>query len=122
MMSKHGLQLGAVALGLAASSGLATSARADQAIVVGINRYPNLETKWQLEGCVNDAKDVASVLERYGFKVKVLTDDQASREGLLKVLRAAKRRVRDDERFVFYFAGHGSRTDDDRAALCPADT
>lgn len=77
---------------------------ADQAVVVGIDQYPSLRPEARLAGCVNDARLMASRLERAGFGVTLLTDAQASREAVLQALGSA----RDGGRFVFYFSGHGT--------------
>src|SRR5262249_6348424 len=55
------------------------------ALVVGVNDYREVR---KLHGCTNDAKNIRELLvTRYGFppgNVKVLTDGDATREGILK--------------------------------------
>lgn len=86
---------------------LPTGARADRAIVVGINQYPGLKDA-NLDGCVNDAQAMADALRRYQFDVTLLTDEKATHAGILAALRGAKETIKPEERFVFYFAGHGA--------------
>jgi hypothetical protein len=86
------------------ASGLA---RADHAVVVGVQKYPNLPTAGTLEGCVNDAKAMAAALQALGFKVKLLTNQDATQKNVMAAIADAAARVDSTERFVFYFAGHG---------------
>lgn len=82
-----------------------------KAFVVGLNHYTHLPP---LNGCVNDARSVASLLEKNGdgsdnFDVKLLTSENANtavtRGELMdgvKELFAGKSDIA-----LFYFAGHG---------------
>jgi selenocysteine lyase/cysteine desulfurase len=55
---------------------------AQKALCVGINEFASLpQTSW-LNGCVNDAKDVAAAVRKYGFTARtttVLTDADATK-------------------------------------------
>jgi len=105
---------------LAVSAWCAPAAGADQAVVVGVNRYPNLEGA-DLRGCVNDAQEMAQYLRAKGFQVVDLHDTQASKRGILDAI--ARVRINPNERFVFFFAGHGTdTTEGDKAALLPNDS
>ena len=95
------------------------------ALIVGINQwvYPRMPP---LEGCVNDALLMASVLksrfEMDDEQLVVLTDQTATRAGITAAFRThlidrAKqwRAALSDESppaFLFHFAGHGSRATD----------
>lgn len=107
---------------LAAAAALApAAARADRALLVGVNQYPNLKGA-TLEGCVGDAQSMAQALRAYGFQVTVISDQQATRQGILNALATMKNQVKPNERFVFFFAGHGTdQTEGDKAALLPTD-
>jgi hypothetical protein len=83
------------------------AAHADHALVVGVDKYKNISGH-DLDGCVSDAKGVAERLAALGFQVTLLTDGQASREGILAALARMAAANKANERFVFYFAGHGS--------------
>jgi hypothetical protein len=82
-----------------------------KALVVGVNYYPNSSP---LYGCVNDAYEVKSVLERNGdgsvnFDVKLMTADSAKdsidrgnlKDSIEELFKT------DAETALFYFAGHG---------------
>lgn len=102
-------------LGLAANG-----ARADRAVVVGVQQYPNLpERANQLQGCVNDAKAMKAALERYRFAVTLLVNEEATKRGILAALKKEAGLIKPNERFVFYFAGHG--TDAPKPSLLPQD-
>lgn len=79
------------------------------ALVVGINRYKNASP---LDFACNDACGFAETLKReFDFpdeNVSVLTDDEATRAGILKAFAEfANGEIKDDDRLVFFFAGHG---------------
>ncbi|RYG32568.1 caspase family protein [bacterium] len=97
---------------------LGATASADQALVVGIQEYRPLVAASTLGGCVNDANGMADKLKKDGFTVKVLLNADASRTGILGELERLSTVVKPDERFVFYFAGHGRS--DPHYALMPS--
>jgi hypothetical protein len=114
------LRRAACCAGLAAAV-LPAAARADKAIVVGVNQYPGLKNA-NLAGCVSDAKSMAALLVDYGFQVRTLTDTQATKQGIMNALAAMKAQCKPNEKFVFFFAGHGTDTTvGDKAALLPND-
>jgi hypothetical protein len=82
---------------------------ADRAVVCGVQKYPNLDpSASNLEGCLNDAMSMADVLQRrYQFQVKLLVNEQATKQGILNAIAEVAANIRPDERFVFFFAGHG---------------
>ncbi|MDX2066767.1 MAG: caspase family protein [Fimbriimonadaceae bacterium] len=92
------------------------AAQADTAIVVGVNKYPLLGDNATLNGCVTDANNMAAKLKSLGFKVIQLTDGEATRAGILDAIKAAQGQG-DHGRFVFYFAGHGSKDLSGRASV-----
>lgn len=75
------------------------------AVIIGIDKYE----KWpSLEYAVNDAKLVEKKLMDLGFRTVVLTDEQATRSKILKVLdEDLPWQVGKDDRVVIFFAGHG---------------
>lgn len=82
-----------------------------RALVVGIDYYPHAGT---LYGCVNDAHEVKSVLERHGdgsvnFDVKLLTGTGKDQSIDRKMLKSHVEKLFADEpdTALFYFAGHG---------------
>ena len=79
-----------------------------KALVVGINNYasPN-----QLPSCVNDANTIAALL-KHSFvfdDIAVLTDEQATKTGLVSGLKVLFQNVGPADRLVFFFSGHGYR-------------
>ena len=92
---------------------------ADYAVVVGVQQYAPLVAASTLQGCINDAQGISDALKGHGFRVTLLTDATATRKGILDSLAAAKSTVKSNERFVFYFAGHGRKAP--RFALMPSD-
>ncbi|MDF2441274.1 MAG: hypothetical protein JWN98_2258, partial [Abditibacteriota bacterium] len=98
----------------------AHAARADQALVIGINHYPGY-TDMDLSGPLNDAMAMSRVLKRQGFAVTMLTDQQATRDGVLQALQTLRSQIQPHERLVFYFSGHGARDARARTSLLPHD-
>src|SRR5436853_5987474 len=83
------VQTWATALAIVAGALLAGGARADTAVVVGVNHYGMLQHA-DLKGCVNDAHAVADGLRKYGFRVVVLADGQATKQGVLGAISQLK--------------------------------
>ena len=87
-----------------------------RALLIGINRYPNLSTFAQLEGCVNDARLVAGLLRSsFGFPaedVTVLTDEAATRDGILAAMETIVAAAGENDVVVMFYAGHGSQMSD----------
>jgi len=86
------------------------------ALLVGIDRYPKLDSRRQLGGCSNDVQILKDALQRrFGFRddrIQVLLNEQATREAILGALEALVDRVGEDEIVVFHFSGHGSKRRD----------
>ncbi|HEV7506951.1 MAG TPA: caspase family protein [Thermoanaerobaculia bacterium] len=86
------------------------------ALLVGIDRYPKLDSRRQLGGCSNDVhilKD--ALLRRFGFpedQIQVLLNEQATRTAMLGALKSLVEKVGKDEIVVFHFSGHGSKRRD----------
>jgi uncharacterized caspase-like protein len=81
------------------------------AVIIGIDRYPNLPPDRQLTYAVSDAKAVERLLRsKYLFNdVYTLYNEEASRSNITDVLLNKLSGVsRDDAVFVFY-AGHGGQ-------------
>ena len=96
-------------------------AHADHALVIGVNEYPKLATGSNLEGCVNDANTMETSLKAHGFQVTLLTNEGATHAAVLVALDRMKRASTPAERFVFYFAGHGTIASDGSSALLAHD-
>lgn len=86
------------------------------ALLIGINRYPNFAPRGQLSGCINDVEVMRQVLlNSFNFPenhVAVLTDEQASQEGIRAAMRELVQRVGQDDVVIFHYSGHGSQMTD----------
>ncbi len=73
------------------------------ALVIGNNNYRHLR---QLRTAVNDAREIARILEsNYGFRVTLLLD--ADRYQTLSALNELRERLTDKDNLLIYYAGHG---------------
>jgi len=73
------------------------------ALVIGNNEYRHLP---KLETAVNDAREIAEVLEdRYGFQVKLLED--ATAYDIFSALSLFRENLSERDNFILYYAGHG---------------
>jgi regulator of replication initiation timing len=73
------------------------------ALVIGNNDYRHLK---RLRTAVNDAREVARVLERrYGFTVTLLVN--ATRYEVLSVLNQLRESLTEKDNLLVYYAGHG---------------
>lgn len=75
------------------------------AIVIGIDRYENLESHKQLRNAVNDARAAARAFEQLGFQVTKLEN-----VGRLEIARVWGRflgRIDAGDIAAFHFSGHG---------------
>ena len=92
------------------------------ALVVGIDNYQ----LWpHLEYAVEDARQVAALLRDRGFQLQVLTNENATRENILRKLGAIEKSAEVDSRVVIYYAGHGQTEDlpggGERGYIVPVD-
>ena len=80
------------------------------ALVVGINDYQN-ENILNLRYAVEDALSIKNMLiNQYGFprkNVRYLIDQEATRSNILKAMSNLTEAAGENDRVVFYFAGHG---------------
>ncbi|MES2461790.1 MAG: caspase family protein [Armatimonadota bacterium] len=94
---------------LAVISSLCATAHAENiALVVGVNQYPGLRPGSNLGGCVNDAKLIGDKLQGYKFNVTLLADDQATKANILSTINGLKAKLKPEDHFALYFAGHGT--------------
>lgn len=87
------------------------------ALVVGIDRYEHLDPRYHLEGCVNDARAMAAVLEnQFQFppeNITLLLDERATQQAILDAMRdLARNKVGPNDVVVFHYSGHGSQRTD----------
>lgn len=98
-----------------------TSLADDCALVVGVNdcpafRLPNGGRARPLKGAEFDADRMAQTLmKRFGFPrehITVLKGKAATLAGVTAAFEQVQQRLRPTDRFVFYYAGHGTQIDD----------
>ncbi|KMQ66520.1 hypothetical protein ACM46_03030 [Chryseobacterium angstadtii] len=105
-----------------------------KALVVGINDYAPIGSGGpDLNGCVNDARDMANTLVICGFtpaKIRILTNQNATRANILNYLKTLVNSSVKGDSLVFYYSGHGTRVanigtdleiDGLDEAICPHD-
>lgn len=103
---------------------VSSSSGTQRAMLVGINTYnppgavPQEREFADLTGPTNDLRLMREVLvERYGFQpenIETLTDEQATREGILSGIAAWIDSAAPGDHLTFYFSGHGSQVDTTR--------
>lgn len=80
--------------------------RRSVAILVAIDRYENGVPP--LRTPVGDADELAKVLsEEHFFETEIIVNEEAKAESLRARLLALQSQISEDDRVVFYFAGHG---------------
>lgn len=91
------------------------------ALMIGIDKYPNLRRDFSLDGCVNDQELLRGILiERFGFEegnIEFLADEQATRANILRALDrlagwdkfAGQSIVQEDDLVLISYSGHGGR-------------
>lgn len=94
-------------------------------IIVGINDYPKHGI---LKSAVKDATAFSKVLQELqgsnpGQNV-ILTDSQATKEGILEAIKNVARDAKRQDAFVFFFSGYAAQATVDNAQagiICPHD-
>lgn len=104
---------------------------AKRAVLIGINKYqvPGAD----LQGCVNDVKNLSGALTTYyGFADKditTLTDAQAKKKAMERAINKLIRSGKKGDVLLLHYSGHGSNVPDDNGdeadhrdeILCPTD-
>ena len=88
---------------------------AKRALCVGINQFAHLPMASWLNGCVNDANDMAAMLRKRGFasrSVTVLTDTQATKANIMGALTTLVTTAKEGDTIVFSFSSHGTQVPD----------
>ena len=98
------------------------------AVCIGLNKVDRAHygAEFPLDGCVNDAQDLATLLGAVdGFeKPKVLVDDKATVDAVTHSIIDAADRLKSGDLFVLTIAAHGSQVEDlngDEAKAEPGD-
>lgn len=83
-----------------------------RALCVGINRFGALPSTAWLNGCVNDATDIASTLRTYGFAkadTTVLCDEEATKAAIVGALTTMVDQAKEGDHLVFTYSSHGTQ-------------
>ena len=78
------------------------------ALLIGIN-YSDLEDRdyKSMRGCVNDSRILGEVLsEKYGFKVTMLSDMEATYENIINAFRELQEQTSPRDVVIIYYCGH----------------
>lgn len=109
---------------------------AKKALLVGINDYaPAGAGGPDLNGCVNDVRDMATTLNALGIvpavpaTMRILTDTRATRANILAGLKWLVTGAKKGDVLVFHYSGHGTQVVDTSGdevdhkdeAICPHD-
>jgi|LakMenEpi03Aug12_release.lakeMendotaPanAssembly.Ray.scaffolds.fasta_scaffold226907_2 hypothetical protein len=80
------------------------------ALICGSN-YKN--TKYPLNGCLNDCKNISTELIKNGFNVTLLTDEtkfKPNKNNIISILISLISTLNSGDIFMFHFSGHGTQT------------
>ncbi|MFZ5570153.1 MAG: caspase family protein [Thermodesulfobacteriota bacterium] len=90
-----------------------------KALLVGINDYSPVGAGGpDLQGCVNDVKDIAHTLNALGIvpatpgTMRILTDRRATRAAILEGLKWLIKGAQKGDTLIFHYSGHGSQVAD----------
>ena len=96
---------------LASSAAIAEPVK--RALLIGINNYAAVP---RLQGSLNDVETMRHVLvSRWGFaesNIAVVTDERATRAGILAALDRLVKEAGPDDIVYFHYSGHGSQVKD----------
>jgi hypothetical protein len=85
-----------------------------KALLVGISDYGDgngkAGTKYDLKGVEHDITKMRKLLKEWGFKSKILFNQDSLKIG--RKLNEYAHTLDEEDEFVFYFTGHGSQTKD----------
>jgi len=87
--------------------------RTKWALLIGINKYPNLPVQYQLHYAENDVKELKKVLlEQYQFpesNITTLVNEQATYNGIREKFAqlSDKNKIDSNDCVLIYFSGHG---------------
>lgn len=84
-----------------------------KAVVIGINDYAPIGPGGpDLNGCVNDARDMANTLVICGFppaNIRILTNQNAKKGNIIAYLNWLLSNCKSGDSLAFYYSGHGTR-------------
>ena len=86
----------------------------NRALLVGIGKYDQMKTGWSVIHGDNDVALLVPLLKKHGFEdVVSLTNERATKAGIVKELTALAKRCQPGDKVYFHFSGHGQPIRDD---------
>lgn len=82
---------------------------------VGLNEVDPVHygAKFELDGCINDARAMEKIARKQGFQViDVLIDSQGTKEAVKAAITTAAEQLNAGDIFLFTYSGHGANTKD----------
>ena len=82
---------------------------------IGLNRVDaSAYNGWDgaLAGCINDARDMEAIADSLGYASTLLTDAQATSDGVIEAIGRTARQLVDGDIFVLTYSGHGGQVPD----------
>jgi hypothetical protein len=80
-------------------------------LFVGINNYQN--SRFNLKGPVTDVQTLNAAVNKNGLMTKTTTllSEEATKDNIKKAIQDIEGEMQPQDYFVFYFSGHGGRSD-----------
>lgn len=86
----------------------------DRALLVGIGKYDQMKTGWNVIHGDNDVKLLYPLLQKRGFSdIVSLCNEQATKVHIVSELTSLAQRCQAGDRVYFHFSGHGQPIRDD---------
>ena len=90
---------------------LCCPAQQKHALIVAIANYPT-ESGWNKINSDNDKTLLVPEFQRLGFKVTTLTNEQATKQGIIRSLYQLTKQVRQNDNVCIHFSCHGQQMED----------
>ena len=90
---------------------LCCQAQQKHALIVAIANYPT-ESGWNKINSDNDKTLLVPEFQRLGFKVTTLTNEQATKQGIIRSLYQLTKQVRPHDKVCIHFSCHGQQMED----------
>lgn len=98
-------------IGIISIVSLCCQARQKHALIVAIANYPT-ESGWSKINSDNDKTLLVPEFQRLGFKVTTLTNEQATKQGIIRSLYQLTKQVRPHDNVCIHFSCHGQQMED----------
>src|SRR3954447_16134927 len=82
---------------------------------IGLNKISvaHYGPQTELAGCENDAKDMAAIAKKKGYKSQVLLTKNATAPAVLKAMSRGAEMLKAGDIFFLTYSGHGSQVPDE---------